>query len=291
MQRRAANRKQPVVQAARHGGSGRGNAPEPLVAIPEGWILDRVAHRRLRHQLARTEPTYVAVVAQRDEPPPGASCRVHAERRALLPDSDVRPLSGPAAHGAALIRPGVAFEVGEDAVCVDTGALLGDNGAVVHDPWLPIGRIEDASPLGRPPTGRRLVLFLGLETDPYLADWVRRLVNDLLDVDVEGRIAVPKPTAGLHLTKPCAPTEQSIRALAPEVMVALDDAAMELSAASLDRRRCHLVRLTPGTGADVVAESPRVGRWRRRIEASFGRGIDAASMADLVDRLDPARGR
>jgi hypothetical protein len=267
------------------------NAPDPPIALPEGWILDRVTHRRLRHQLARTKPTYVAVVAERDELPAGASCRGHAERRALLPGSDVHVLSGPSVHGAALIRPGVSFEVGDDAVSVETGSLLGDNGSVVHDPWLPLGRIEDASPLGRPPTGRRVVLFLGLEPDPYLADWVRRLVNDLLDLDVEGRIAVPKPTAGLHLTKPCAPTEQSIRALAPEVMVALDDAAVEMSAASLGLRRCHLVRLTPGTGGDVVPESLRVGRWRRQIEASFGRGIDAESLADLVDRLDPASGR
>jgi len=291
MQRSGPRREQPVVQAARQGEPGRTSAAEPRIAIPEGWILHRVTHRRLWHQLARTEPTYVAVVAQRDDPPPGASCRVHAERRALLPDSDVRHLSGPSVYGAALIRPGVSFAVGDDAVSVDTGVLLGDNGAVVHDPWLPPGRLEHASPLGRPPTGRRLVLFLGLEPDPYLGDWVRGLVNDLLDLDVEGRIAVPTPTAGLHLTKPCAPTEQSIRALAPEVVVALDDAAVELSAASLDRRRCHVVRLTAGTGADVVTESLRVGRWRRRIEASFGRGIDAESMADLVDRLDSARGR
>jgi hypothetical protein len=107
--------------------------------------------------------------------------------------------------------------------------------------------------------------------------------------DVEGRIAVPEPTAGRHLTKPCAPTEESVGALAPEVIVALDDAAAERSVAWLGRRRFGLVRLTPDTTAAVTLESTRIGWWRRRVEARIGRGIDPGSMTDLVHRLGTHR--
>jgi hypothetical protein len=139
--------------------------------------------------------------------------------------------------------------------------------------------------MGRPLEDRPVVLLLGFERDPYLADWVRALVNSLIRRGVEGRIAVPQPTGGLHLTKPCAPTEQSLDALAPEVVVALDEAAAEQSAAWQRGRRFGLVRLSPDTTAAVRVESGRGGRWARRVEATIGRGIEPEAMADLAHRL------
>jgi hypothetical protein len=262
--------------------------PGPTLAVPEGWVVDHATRRRLQHRLAHAESTWAGVVAERGDLPAGASYRVHAERRALASESKVRAVSGPWVQGAALVRPGVGWEVADDGVWVEGGELLGDDGAVVHDPWRPLGSLEDASPLGRPLVPRPIALFLGLEDDPYLADWVRGLVNNLLARDVEGRIAVPSPTAGRHLTRPCTPTEQSVAALAPEVIVALDDGAVEQSAAWLRRRVFGLVRLTPDTNAEVTVESVWVG-WRRHLEARIGRGVEPGSMADVVQLLGRAR--
>jgi hypothetical protein len=260
-----------------------------VLAIPVGWVLDRVSRQRLLHQLDRAGSACTGVVAQRSELLPGASCRVCAERQAAAPESDVRLVSHLALRGAAMLRPGVEFDVSDDLVTVEQGPLLVDDGATVHDPWRPVGAVEDASPLGRPMATRPVALFLGFERDPYLADWVRALANGLASHDVEGRIAVPEPTGGRHLTRPCAPTEESVGALAPEVVVALDDPAVERSAAWIGRRRHGLVRLTPDTAPAVAVGSARIGWWRHRAEARIGRGIDPRSMAELVHRVGPKR--
>jgi hypothetical protein len=261
------------------------NPASPALAIPEGWIIDSPVRDRLHRQLARADPAWTGVVAEWGTLPAGSSYRVCAERRAHTPDWLVRPFEGLSVKGAAVVRPGVEFEVGPDVVTVEAGALLIDPGTVVHDPWHPFGALNHASPLGRPLGGRPVALFLGFERDPYLADWVRGLVNGLVRRGVEGRIAVPEPTAGLHLTRPCAPAQLSMSVLNPGVVVALDDEAVELSGRWLERRACGLVRLTPDTTSAVTIEAVRVGRWRR-LEASIARGIGQNAMADLVRRLD-----
>jgi hypothetical protein len=254
----------------------------PVLAIPEGWILDHGAHDRLLRQLARTAPGCSAVIAEWGELLAGSSHRVCAERRALVPEQEVHPWPDRWVRGAAAIRPGVAFEVGHDFVKVEGGSLLVDPGTMAHDPWRPVDVLEDASPLGRPLQDRPVVLFLGFDADPYLADWVRALVNDLVRRGVEGRIAVPRPTGGLHLTKPCAPTRTSADALAPEVIVALDEPAAERSAAWQRGRRFGLVRLTPDTTAVVTVGSEPAGGWPGRVDATIGRGITPDTMAELV---------
>jgi hypothetical protein len=203
----------------------------------------------------------------------------------------VRPGRDLTVDGAAMVRAGVGFDVGDSFVALDRGPVLIDPGAVVHDPWQPIGPTRDASPLGRPLEDRPVCVFLGCERDPHLADWVRAVVNGLVARDVEARIAVPAPTGGLHLTRPCAPTEASVRALAPDVLVALDAAALELAGPWLAHRRFGLVRLTPDTTAEVTVQWRRAGPWRRRAEAAIGRGIDPGSMAALVHRIRPASQR
>jgi hypothetical protein len=260
---------------------------QATLAMPEGWVLDARGRRRLERQLARTAPGCAAVVAERSELPPGASYVTWSERRALTPESQVRPVASLTVHGAAIVRSGVSFETGDELVTLTRGDLLVDPGVVVHDPWRPVSTPSDASPTGRPLDARPVALFLGVERDPYLADWVRAVVNGLVQRGVEGRIAVPEPTGGLHLTKPCAPTEASVDALTPKVIVALDDQAVELFAAWVGRRPCGLIRLTLDTTAAVTVETRRVGPSGDRSVGIIGRGIGADAMADLVRRLDP----
>jgi hypothetical protein len=259
------------------------------LAMPEGWILDGRGRERLERQLAGSGRACAAIVAEWSELPAGASHRTWSERQALTPESDVRPIADLSVRGAAMVRTGVPFEVGDEVVALARGDALIDPGVVVHDPWRPVGTPADASPAGRALDGRPVALFLGVERDPYLADWVRVLVNDLVLRGVEGRIAVPEPTGGLHLTKPCAPTEGSVNALMPEVVVALDEETVDLSATWVGHRPSGLIRLTPDTTAAVKVETMRVRRSSHRVQAMIGRGIDPESMADLVRRLDSRR--
>ena len=258
-----------------------------VLAIPSGWVIDAGSHERLTRQLARADARWSGVVAQQTDLLPGASYRVLSERMGLTSETEIAPTPDATIRGAVLVRAGVAFDVGDDVVTVPHGHLLVDRGTTVYDPWSPLGTVEHASPLGRPFGPRPVVLFLGFESDPYLADWVRASVNNLVRRNTEGRIAVPRPTGGLHLTAPCSPTEESVAALAPNVIVALDETAVERSAQWLgDDSPTVVIELTPDTTSAV-----ELGSWpaglRRQIAARIGRGINAASMVDLVQRLVP----
>jgi hypothetical protein len=269
-----------------HGAGVDAMTAHATLAIPEGWVLDVPGRQRLERQLARAGPGCAAVVAERSQLPPGASYVAWSERRGLIPESEVRPVVGLTVRGAAMVRRGVSFETGGELVTLARGELLLDPGVAVHDPWQPVADTADASPTGRPLDARPVALFLGVERDPYLADWVRVVVNGLVRRGVEGRIAIPEPTGGLHLTKPCAPTEASVDALKPGVVVALDDQAADLVATWVGHRPFGLVRLTPDTTAAVTVERAHVGRSRERPIGIIGRGIDPDSMAELVRRLD-----
>ena len=163
----------------------------PVLAMPEGWVIDDLARQRLARQLARAPGRIRGVVAETSVLPHGASYRVHAERLCMLPLSDAVEADRHTARGAVLLRPGVAFEVNDDVVEVDGGNLLVDPGAHVHDPWRPVAPLEDASPAGRPPFPRRpVVVFLACEPEVEALDWARSLVNNLVRRDVEGRLAM-----------------------------------------------------------------------------------------------------
>jgi hypothetical protein len=258
--------------------------PAPL-AIPDGWLIDPAVRSRLQRQLARADAACTAVAAALAEPPAGSSHRVCAERHLLAPETEVRVADGQSVRGAAVVRPGVPFHVGDEVIEVEHGHVLLDAGTMVHDPWRRVCAPADASRLGRPLASHPVALFLGFTADPYLADWVRSRVNALAGHDVEGRIAVPEPTGGLHLTMPCAPTRASVEALAPEVVVALDDDAAARSAAWLGPRT-GLVRLTPDTTGDVSVVARRTALRLRR-EGLIGRGVDPPTLAELVRRLAP----
>ncbi len=261
---------------------------DSVLAIPDGWVIDDIVVGRLRRQLARVDGAVTGVVAPVAPLPPGSSYQVCAERALLTPEACLDPSPDDAPRGAVLLRPGVAFEVRADAVAVSHHGLLVDQGAVVHDPWAAVGPLEPASPTGRPPfPWRPVTLFLGLTPDPLLIDWVRQMVNGLLRrTDVEARMAVPSPTCGLHLARPCTPEAATVAALRPDVVVALDGRAIDAATSWLNGDRSAVViELTPGTEPVPEVVSWRIGEARGRLRARISRGIGAEGLAALVRRL------
>jgi hypothetical protein len=259
----------------------------PVLAAPEGWVIDDLARQRLARQLARAPGRIRGVVAETSVLPHGASYRVHAERLCMLPLSDAVEAHRHAARGAVLLRPSVAFEVNDDLVEVDGGNLLVDPGAHVHDPWRPVAALGDASPAGRPPFPRRpVVVFLACEPEVEALDWARSLVNNLVRRDVEGRLAMLEIAEGLHLTQPCLPSEASIRALRPDVVVALDEYALDKIPIWCDSDRSTVaIALSPDVAATEELVSWQLGRAQGRLRARIGRQIDAPGLVSLVNRL------
>ena len=189
-------------------------------------------------------------------------------------------------RGAVLVRPDVEFGVRDGSVEIANGSALVDPGAHVHDPYRPIGTVQDASELGRPPFPRRpVVVFLGCESGPD-TDWVRRLVNRLVRRDVEARIATADVGEGLHLTRPCLPTEASIRALSPDVVVTLDDLAAErVGAWSAGNRSTVVVQFDPELRDPMELVSWQIARAQGRLRARIGPHVDVPAFAALVGRL------
>jgi len=259
----------------------------PRLVVPEGWLIDEAATDRMMRQLDRASPSVAGIVAEVGALAPGASHRVHAEWKSLEALSAVVEDVTTSVRGAVLLRPGAEFHVDGDIVEVGAAPLLVDAGAHVHDPWGPVGPLRTASELGRPPFPRRpVVVFIGIERDPELADWARRLTNRLVRRDVEARLALPELVEGLHLTRPCLPTVDSIRALAPDVIVALDDRAAALVPGWCGTDRSTVViELDRDTSTTTELVSWQVGRSSGRLRARIGRRVDAPGLAELVRRL------
>jgi hypothetical protein len=259
----------------------------PVLAIPDGWVIDQLAHERLARQLTHAPDHISGVVAATSELPSGASYRVHAERLALQPLSEAAETTRVSVEGAVLLRPGVPFETRDGGVEVEAGALLVDPGAHVHDPWRPIGPLGHASESGRPPFPRRpVVVLLACEPDVEALDWARSLVNNLVRRDVEGRHAMLEVSEGLHLTQPCLPSELTIQTLRPDVIVTLDQTALDRAPAWCGGdRSCVIVELTPDVAATSELVSWQLERARGRVRARIGRRIDAPGFVSLVNRL------
>lgn len=261
----------------------------PFLALPDGWLVADLTRERLARILSAQGPDVVGVAAPGDRPPPGASYRSHAERLATRPLDDVIATADRQVTGAVMLRSGTDHHVGEGSVTVDAGRLVIDRGAVAFDPWAEPGAVGDASPDGRSPFPYRpLVLILGFDHDAILADWGRSITNGLMRYEVEGRLAVPAPTEGLHLTIPCRPSAASVRALEPDILVALDEEALDRATHWLDEagdRSTVTVRLTPGTEVEPELVSWRIGEAQGRLRARIGRGTKADALADLVRRL------
>jgi hypothetical protein len=255
------------------------------MVIPEGLVIDVVARDRLARQLERQPARVAGVAAEVGELPPGASYRVHAEWRSLEPLSACIESSA-AVRGAVLLRPNVRFEVSDGLVGVD-GELVVDLGAHVHDPRTHQGPLLDASELGRPPFPRRpVVVFAATETDPALAEWARRMVNRLVRREVEGRLAFPAAGDGLHLTRPCLSGAESIRALAPDVIVTLDAGAAAQAARWCDAdRSTFVIELVDDLAITHRLVSWQIARARGRVRAQISRRVGAPNLVTLVRRL------
>jgi len=264
-------------------------APARLV-IPEGLMIDEHVRERLDRQLLSAAPSVLGVAAEIADLESGASYRVHTEWLSLG-SAPPRPASTNEIRGAVLLRPHVTFVVCDGTVAVEerVGSVVVDPGARVHDPHRRIGPLQPASERGRPPFPRRPVtVFLGCEPVGR-ADWLRRLVNRLVRHDVEARIATPADDAGSrgpHLTRPCLPVEATIHALAPDVVVTLDDAA----AANIDAwcagdRSTVVVEFDPNLSEPMELVSWQLGRAAGRLRARIGPWVDVAAFAALVGRL------
>lgn len=263
----------------------------------EGWIVDPLTVARLERKLAAIDPDVVGLVAPLAPLPPGSSYRVHAEQLALAdgrhePAGDASSggvADTPAVEGAVVLRPGIPTEAVEVDRDLREGRLRVEPTGHTHDPWAPPQPVEPASPLGRSPFPRRpVVVFLEVEPDVELdlADWARTMVNGLVRLDVEGRLARTTVPAGLHLTRTCAPTEESVHALRPDVIVTLDDAARELAPRwCTGMRSVVLVDFHLDPTVDVELVPWRIDRNAGRVRARIGQAVDVATLARLVNRL------
>jgi hypothetical protein len=268
--------------------TGAGDAGARLI-VPEGLALDEAAYQRMLRSLRRAPAAVAGIAASTGMLPPGSSYRVHAEWTALehAPEDPgtYEPGAKPACT-AVLLRPGVGADLLGDGATMDA-TILRDRGAYVHDPRREPGRLEVASERGQPPFPRRpLVVLVACEVDPDLAIWARGLVNELLGHDIEARLALPEVVAGPHLTRPCQSCEASIRALRPDVVVALDAAAAEQAPRwCRDDRSTVIVEFVAHFDERVAIVPWRIGRASGRLRARIGRTVDAATLAGLVQRL------
>lgn len=270
--------------------SGRGNSPRlvgPRLVVPEGLLLDDVARDRLFRQLRRAPDDVAGVGAGLAEVPFGSSYRVDAEWAALEPLSAVEP-DGAALRGAVVLRDGLRYSVRDGVVeLVDGGTLLVDAGARVHDPAAPVGVPAVASNRGRPPFPRRpVVVFAACAASLEVAEWARRIANRLIRRDIEARLALPEAAPGLHLTRPCSPTDESIDALAPDVIVTLDDGARAAAPRWGGANRGTVVVDLVDDPSFTLALVPwQITNARGRLRARITRRVHAAAFAELLRRL------
>ncbi len=262
----------------------------PRLVIPEGWLVDRATAARLARQLDRAPMSVSGIVAVGGPLLPGASYRVHAERRSLRPLDDVAPWPSRSVAGVALVRPGVEAHAGRGVVEVPAGGLLADAGAHAHDPMADPGPLLAATVAARPPfPWRPVVAFVALGPGPVpdLAV-ITALVDGLVLQDVEARVVVPAGqalTSGPHLTRPCRADLASLGALAPEVVVALDGPALDLARVSSPLGRGTTVIEWVGGGGSIELVPWRIGVAAGRVRARVGADADPAAAADLVRRL------
>jgi hypothetical protein len=266
----------------------------PRLVVPAGLVIDERVRERLVRRLAAAPESVIGIASEVSGLAAGESYRIHVDWKALE-SSELTPLApSTPIRGAVLLRPGVAFDVVDGCVVVvptdssgpDGASLLLDPGAPTHDPHGIPDSLEDASELGRPPFPRRPVLvLLGCEAGAD-ADWVRRLANRLIRRDIEARIAIADPAVGFHRTRPCRPTEASIRALAPDIVVTLDrTAAAQIDGWCADNRSTVVVDFDRELANPMELISWQIGRAQGRLRARIGRHVAVPSFAAVVLRL------
>jgi hypothetical protein len=256
-----------------------------LLVSPAELVIDARARARLAGHPDRGDPAVSAIVAPVSSLAPGGSYRTHAEWCALEAAKATDATDVPV-EGVAIVRVGVKHSVDDRIVKVDAGKVLVDATAPSHDPWGDIGSPEPASERGRSPFPRRpLVLFLGLEADLARAVWARNLVNELIGEEIEPRLCVPSVPAGPHLTRPCAPTRESVRALRPDLVVTLDDTAAREAASWCDHRSTITIQHTGERTLATELVPWRLGVAEGRLRGLIGSAVRAGELADICRRL------
>jgi hypothetical protein len=270
-----------------HGPYGSG-----VLHLPTDLVIDPVTVDRLARQLAGAPDDVIGVVAPLADLPPGASTRTHAEWCSLLPldaatDAKV-PGGAPSIRGAVLLRAGLESSTGPGTL--PAGVLRTDPGAVVHRAEVEPAADVDAASEGRSPFPRRpVVLFLALAGDPLPPDRlqeIERLLDGLLEAEVEPRLAGGGAEVRTRRHRPCAASAATVATLAPDVVVALDAAALTQAPAWCTRRGTVLVDMTgPPSDGDVELVSWQIDRHPTRLRARVSPSVDAAALARLVNRL------
>lgn len=265
-------------------GTGDGDGTGPHLELPpELWVTPDT-RRRLEQRLDGFDPRHLALVAPAVDLAAGTSVTSDSARRALSPPT-LRPVMDDVVEGAAAARSTDAVTVaGPTAVAVTSGLdVLEDRSLAAHRVWL-TGTVADASPEGRPPFPTApIVVFLGTEADDDIDDISRGWVNDLIRLGVEARLAVPAPPPGLHLSAPCAPSIATLDALCPDVVIALDDGALELTQGWGPDRSVAIARLSQDS-VDRVSVDPD-GPVTDPARATVGRRSTARDIQALVARL------
>lgn len=264
-------------------------AHDPVLELSDGWVLAELAEARLRHQLSRVGEEVIGVAAVAEPLASGESFVEHAARCALRPLDATTPHSGDEIVGAVLLRPGVSYTVDDDRITVTPapGLLLADPGAHVHDPWHPVAPLDPPSEDLRPQFPRRpVVLFLGVRPDVDRADWARSMVNDLLRLGVDARMAVREAAEGLHLSRPCLPDPEVIDALGPQVVIPLDEPTRRVLGRWWGTNRTTMVvDFVDDMRLGVELVSWRIGEAEGRVRGRVGTVGRAPELAAAIDRL------
>jgi hypothetical protein len=257
------------------------------VVVPAALALDERSARRLIERLARSPADVVAVAAPLEPIEPGSSAPTQAEWAALDPDGEVHPAEGRAVAAAMAIRSGVVHTVEARQVVVDHGTILVDPSTRTYDPLHDQADPADpAGPHARPPfRWRPVVVFLAGEEHPGETEAVCDLIDALVDLEVEARLAAPASERGPRRTRRCAPTRASWQTLAPDVAVALDATAAGWAESWCDHRGTVLVELDAALGAAVELVSWTIGQAQGRLRARIGPAVDPPELAALLNRL------
>lgn len=267
-------------------------ADGPVLAVPGSLHVTAATRDRMAAVLAAAPPGTLGVVAPATPLPPGGSV-VSAGEWGLLEPVGTGEHRDPDVVGAVLLRPGVGHDVLADRVRVDPvafapgTALRLDAGSVASA--APTAVAADARPDGRPPfRWRPVVLFLAGVDDRRTADAAGGLVDALIPLDVEARLAVADPAPMLTRTQPCLPTQASVDALAPDVIVALDDVALDLADRWSPTRATSVVAWTPPLGDRIELIPWTIGIAQGRRRARIGPDADPERVAALIARLAAA---
>ena len=125
----------------------------------------------------------------------------------------------------------------------------------------------------------------GWNTEPGRAVWARDLANALLAQHIEARLALASPPLPPHRCRPCLPESGSIATLQPDVIVTLDDTALDMAPSWCDRRSTVIVHHTGERTLASELVTWRVGQAAGRLRAFIGSSVTAPELAALCGRL------